>query len=234
MNNGFHVTAQATQPSPGVQSDEPLLYGAPPLSCDYSYDAILNRLGDANTQGHGIQNHGPTILSLLSQRGLRITAITEEDSPLLRGNINQGIYVCAQNPSDLLAGNSIDTESNSWAKNLTHAKKSDNISLHVLDAGLQIIKDTYPDVLYLCISRFSGSQDPFAKKGSDIAMQRAIDFRIGHIREQGATVAVTGYLDQSNGEETDVPIIVSQPVRRVEAASTRNWYQHDVFDLILN
>jgi phosphonoacetate hydrolase len=209
--NGFHRTVKSTLASAQDPNQTLILAGASTSSHDFAQEAILNALGDyKNVTNRASQPRATIVLSLLSQRGIRVAAVTEEINSTLEKELIAAIYISAQNADALNQQKELDFL----------PTQTEKPSSFVLNAGHKSLQQKKADVFYLALSN-----------ANDVL--REIDTKIGRFVELGADVTITGYHSASD-ETQQVPLIRSHPVDDSAAATAKEWENYDAFDLALN
>lgn len=193
---GFHTTALSAMPSVTNPNNLSIITGAPTATHGIAGNYYLDR---ATGTEHMVLDdalvRGSTILAQMANAGVRVTAITAKDK--LRKIINRGLFpgknICfsAQKAFDCnIAEHGIENVE-AWLNRPTPPQYSGELSLFVLDAGLQLLHEDRADLFYLTLSDYV--QHTYAARSDEAnAFMRAIDDRLGEFVKLGATVAVTG------------------------------------------
>jgi phosphonoacetate hydrolase len=129
---------------------------------------------------------GSTILAELAAAGVRIAAITAKDK--LRRILQHGLdgeSICY----------STENASEAMLRRLGYAARPDQysvaLSLFVLDAGVQLLREQRADLLYLTLSDYVQHKHAPGAPEAD-AFMAAVDARLAALVALGAVVAVTG------------------------------------------
>ena len=139
---------------------------------------------------------GSTILELMSQRGVRVAAITAKDK--LREIINHGLSpangaICfsAQYPQNCTLEEHGIENVEAWLGRSAPEQYSGDLSLFVLDAGIKLLQEDRADLFYLTLSDYvQHKYAPGSKEANEF--YSALDATLGEMVKLGATVAVTG------------------------------------------
>jgi phosphonoacetate hydrolase len=210
MENGFHMTAQGTVPSFTCPNNMSIATGAEPnvhgISGNYYYNS---------TTKEEVVMTGPellrseTIFAEFAKAGAKVVAITSKDKlrqqlgknmPLGNGNM---CFSAQFADRCTLAENGVENVLELVGQPLPDMYSAE-LSLFVLDAGIKLLEEQKPDILYLSLTDFI--QHKYAP-GEDAANQfyRDIDDRIGRLAELGAAVGLIadhGMSDKSPDDGT--------------------------------
>jgi phosphonoacetate hydrolase len=210
MENGFHMTAQGTVPSFTCPNNMSIATGAEPnvhgISGNYYYNS---------TTKEEVVMTGPellrseTIFAEFAKAGAKVVAITSKDKlrqqlgknmPLGNGNM---CFSAQFADRCTLAENGVENVLELVGQPLPDMYSAE-LSLFVLDAGIKLLEEQKPDILYLSLTDFI--QHKYAP-GEDAANQfyRDIDDRIGRLAELGAAVGLIadhGMSDKSQDDGT--------------------------------
>lgn len=203
--SGFHETAAAAMPSLTNPNNVSIITGQPTavhgISGNYFLDRRTGReamiLDDALLRGS-------TLLAEMAAAGVRVAAVTAKDK--LRRILQHGLPL---GPSGGEGGQeedhgspraasicfSAEGASDEIVQSLGYAERpsqySAALSLFVLDAGVQILRDRRADLLYLTLSDFVQHKHAPGSPEAD-AFMAGIDARLAALVDLGAVVAVTG------------------------------------------
>ena len=197
IQTGFHATAKSAMPSLTNPNNLSIITGAPTVSHGISGNYYLDTV---TGQEHMVLDdslmRGSTILEQMANRGVRVAAITGKDK--LRKIINHGLSpskgsICfsSQCVKDCTESEHGIHNVEQWLGRPGPSQYSGELSLYVLDAGLQLLKEDRADLFYLTLSDYI--QHKYAPRSleADKFLQE-IDTRLGKFVELGAVVAVTG------------------------------------------
>ena len=206
MNEGFYQVAQGSMPSFTCPNNMSIVTGTEPEIHGISGNFFL----DPETQEPVVMT-GPellrsrSIMSEFSREGARVVSITAKDK--LRKQL--------QKDMDLSRGSV--SFSSQYADNCTMEENgienvlefvgqplpdmySAELSLFVLDAGIKLLEEQKPDLLYLSLTDFiQHAHAPGSEEANNFYIE--MDRRFGILQELGALVALTadhGMGDKSN------------------------------------
>ncbi len=205
---GYYAVAQGSMPSFTCPNNMSIMTGRPPSVHGISGNFYLDR-----ESGEPVVMTGPEllraepILSAFSRAGARVVSITAKDK--LRQQLQKGM--------DLSGGSA--SFSSQYADRCTMAENgvegvldlvgqplpemySAELSLFVLDAGIKLLEERRPDILYLSLTDFI--QHAYAP-GHEVANRfyADLDARFGRLAELGAVLALTadhGMADKSSDD----------------------------------
>lgn len=198
ITNGFSVTAKCAMPSLTNPNNLSIITGAPTavhgMSGNYYLDTKTGKevmITDATLL------RGSTILAELAKADVQVFAITAKDK--LRRILCVGLNpakdgsVCfsAQNARDATLREHGIANVEEWLGRPQPEQYSGDLSLFVLDAGLQLLAEGRTGFFYLTLSDFIQHHHAPGSTASNEFMA-AIDQRIGKFIDLGAVVAVTG------------------------------------------
>ena len=216
VENGFYADCEGTVPSFTCPNNMSLITGSPPAVHGISGNFYL----DSET-GEAVVMTGPellrseTILKKLADAGAKVASVTAKDKlrkQLAKGlDLSKGhISISAEKASEsTLADNGIDSVLD-WLGLEQPDMYSMDLSLFVLKAGIKILKDHQPDVMFLSLTDYI--QHKYAP-GDAVAnnFYSALDEEIRQLHETGAIVALTadhGMNDKSCEDNTPNIIFV--------------------------
>jgi phosphonoacetate hydrolase len=207
MQEGFSAIADGTVPSFTCPNNMSIVTGAPPAVHGISGNYYL----DVDTRAAVVMT-GPellrsrTILAEFADAGAQVVSITAKDKlrkqlgkdlDMRRGNIG---FSAEKADRCTLQENGIENVLKRFAMPLPDIYSMD-LSLFVLEAGVKLLEEERPDLMYLSLTDFIQHKhapgDPVAN-----AFYRRIDALFGKLAARGATVALTadhGMNDKSNG-----------------------------------
>jgi len=206
INEGFYQVAQGSMPSFTCPNNMSIVTGTEPEIHGISGNFFL----DPETQ-EPIVMTGPellrsrSIMSEFSRAGARVVSITAKDK--LRKQL--------QKDMDLSSGSV--SFSSQYADNCTMEENgienvlefvgqplpdmySAELSLFVLDAGIKLLEEQKPDLLYLSLTDFiQHAHAPGSEEANNFYIE--MDRRFGILQELGALVALTA--DHGMGDKSD-------------------------------
>ena len=206
MNEGFYKVAQGSMPSFTCPNNMSIVTGTEPEIHGISGNFFI----DPETQEPVVMT-GPellrsrSIMSEFSREGARVVSITAKDK--LRKQL--------QKDMDLSSGSV--SFSSQYADNCTMEENgienvlefvgqplpdmySAELSLFVLDAGIKLLKEQKPDLLYLSLTDFiQHAHAPGSEEANNFYIE--MDRRFGILHELGALVALTA--DHGMGDKSD-------------------------------
>ena len=206
MREGFHTVAHGTMPSFTCPNNMSIVTGRPASVHGISGNFYLDR-----ETNQPVVMTGPellrvrSVMSEFSRHGARVVSITAKDK--LRRQLQKGMDL--SNGSVSLSSQHADRctmEENGIEDALAFVGRplpdmySADLSLFVLDAGLRLLEERRPDILYLSLTDYI--QHAYAPGHSEADKFYAdLDARFGRFEELGATVALTA--DHGMNEKTN-------------------------------
>ena len=210
MREGFHTVAEGTMPSFTCPNNMSIVTGRPASVHGISGNFYLDR-----ATGEPVVMTGPellqvnSVMSEFSRAGLRVASVTAKDK--LRRQLQKGMDL--SNGSVSFSSQHADRctmEENGIEDALGYVGQplpdmySADLSLFVLDAGLKLLEERRPDMLYLSLTDYI--QHAYAPGHPEADRFYAeMDARFGRLEELGAAVALTadhGMNDKSNEDGT--------------------------------
>ncbi len=210
MREGFHTVAEGTMPSFTCPNNMSIVTGRPASVHGISGNFYLDR-----ATNEPVVMTGPellqvnSVMSAFSRAGLRVASVTAKDK--LRRQLQKGMDL--SNGSVSFSSQHADRctmEENGIEDALGYVGRplpdmySADLSLFVLDAGLKLLEERRPDMLYLSLTDYI--QHAYAPGHPEADRFYAeMDARFGRFEELGATVALTadhGMNDKSNEDGT--------------------------------
>ena len=206
MSEGFYQVARGSMPSFTCPNNMSIVTGTEPEKHGISGNFFI----DPETQEPVVMT-GPellrsrSIMSEFSREGARVVSITAKDK--LRKQLQKDMD---------LSGGSV-SFSSQYADNCTMEENgienvlefvgqplpdmySAELSLFVIDAGIKLLEEQKPDILYLSLTDFiQHAHAPGSKESNNFHIE--LDRRFGILQELGALVALTadhGMGDKSN------------------------------------
>lgn len=194
QREGFAGLAQGTMPSFTCPNNLSIITGAPPAVHGISGNFYLNEAGEAVVMTGPELMRSRTILAQFADAGASVVSITAKDK--LRRQLSKdldlarGVSFSAERADQCtLAENGIENvlELAGMAQPDMYSME---LSLFVLEAGIQLLRRRRPDLLYLSLTDFvqhgHAPGDPVAN-----AFYARLDDCIGRLADLGAVVAVT-------------------------------------------
>ena len=210
MRDGFHTVAEGTMPSFTCPNNMSIVTGRPASVHGISGNFYLDR-----ATNEPVVMTGPellqvnSVMSEFSCAGLRVASVTAKDK--LRRQLQKGMDL--SNGSVSFSSQHADRctmEENGIEDALGYVGQplpdmySADLSLFVLDAGLKLLEERRPDILYLSLTDYI--QHAYAPGHAQAdSFYAEMDARFGRFEELGATVALTadhGMNDKSNEDGT--------------------------------
>ena len=206
MNEGFYQVAQGSMPSFTCPNNMSIVTGTEPEIHGISGNFFL----DPETQEPVVMT-GPellrsrSIMSELSREGARVVSITakdklrkqlQKDMDLSRGSVS----FSSQNADHCtMEENGIENVLEYVGQPLPDMYSAE-LSLFVLDAGIKLLEEQKPDLLYLSLTDFiQHAHAPGSEEANDFYIE--MDRRFGILQELGALVALTA--DHGMGDKSD-------------------------------
>lgn len=187
FESGFHVTADVAMPTFTNPNNVSIITGMPTSVHGIAGNYFMDRATGKETMiVDDSLLRGSTILAEMAARGVRVATVTAKDK--LRRILQHGL------PADSIcfSAEAADDDKLKWlGKEARPHQYSGELSLFVLDAGVQILKDQKADLLYLTLSDFVQHKHAPGDKESD-AFLAAVDAKVKTLLDLGATVAITG------------------------------------------
>jgi len=206
QKNGFVGIARCSMPSTTNTNNTSIVTGVPPsvhgINGNYYLDSDTGKeimITDASRLRCG------TILGALSRAGVCIVVVTAKDK-LLKVLAHQmsGIGFSSEYAHKAnLAENGIENVEALVGRPQPDQYSAD-LSLFVLDAGVEILASARPDLMYLSTSDYVQHKHAPGEPEAD-AYHHAVDAAVGKLIASGATVAVTadhGMNDKSGADGT--------------------------------
>ena len=206
MKEGFYQVAQGSMPSFTCPNNMSIVTGTEPEKHGISGNFFL----DPKTQEPVVMT-GPellrsrSILSEFSQEGAKVVSITAKDK--LRKQLQKGMDLSRGSVS--LSSQYADRctiEENGIENVLEFVGQplpdmySAELSLFVLDAGIKLLEEQKPDLLYLSLTDFiQHAHAPGSEEANNFYVE--MDQRFGKLQELGALVALTA--DHGMGDKSD-------------------------------
>lgn len=206
IENGFYSVARGSMPSFTCPNNMSIVTGTEPEVHGISGNFFLDP-----ATGEPVVMTGPellrarTIMSEFSQHGVTVASVTSKDK--LRQQLQKGMDLSNGSVSFSAQHADMCTMEENGIENVIEfvgQPKPDmysaELSLFVLDAGIRLLEDRAPKILYLSLTDFiqhaHAPGDPMADK-----FYSDMDTRFARMIELGATVALTA--DHGMGDKAD-------------------------------
>ena len=206
MNKGFYSVAQGSMPSFTCPNNMSIVTGTEPDTHGISGNFFI----DPNTQEPVVMT-GPellrsrSIMSEFSREGARVVSITakdklrkqlQKDMDLSRGSVS---FSSQYADRCIMKENGIENVLEFVGQPLPDMYSAE-LSLFVLDAGIKLLKEQKPDILYLSLTDFiQHAYAPGTEEANNFYIEMAR--RFGIFNELGALVALTA--DHGMGDKSD-------------------------------
>ena len=210
MREGFHTVAQGTMPSFTCPNNMSIVTGRPASVHGISGNFYLDRATNEPVVMTGpelLKVH--SVMSEFSRHGARVVSVTAKDK--LRQQLQKGMDLSNGSASFssqhadrcTMEENGIENVLDFVGQPLPDMYSAD-LSLFVLDAGLRLLEERRPDILYLSLTDYI--QHAYAPGHPEAdRFYRELDARFGKLEALGATVALTadhGMNDKTNDDGT--------------------------------
>jgi phosphonoacetate hydrolase len=205
MREGFSAVASGAMPSFTNPNNISIITGVAPSVHGISGNYFLNpETGKEVMMNEPEFLRADSILAKFSEQGAKVVAITAKDklSKMLRYKIKNGI-VFSSEKADKCAKkeNGIDNCLEYVGKPLPDVYSGD-LSLFVLEAGIKILQNEKPDIMYLSLTDYiQHKYAPGTKEANDFYQK--LDDAFGRLAASGAIIALTGdhgMNDKSNAD----------------------------------
>ena len=206
LKEGFHTVARGTMPSFTCPNNMSIVTGRPASAHGISGNFYLNR-----ETNEPVVMTGPELLKIrpvtseFSRRGARVASVTakdklrrqlQKDMDLSNGSVSFSSQ-CADQCT--MEENGIEDVLDFVGRPLPDMYSAD-LSLFVLDAGIKLLEERRPDILYLSLTDYI--QHAYAPGHPEAdRFYRDLDARFGRFEALGATVALTA--DHGMNEKTN-------------------------------
>ena len=192
VKHGFFATARAVVPTYTNPNNVSIVTGGPPSVHGIVGNYVLDR-----ASGKEVMTNDPsflrceTLLAAFSRRGVRTAMITGKDKlRRLLGHGMSGICFSSERAAECtLVENGIERVPE-WLGLPPPEVYSAELSLFVLEAGIKLLQDYPPDVMYLTLSDYVQHKHAPGTAGGD-AFFRAVDDALRRLAAAGGLVAVT-------------------------------------------
>ena len=206
MKEGFYQVAQGSMPSFTCPNNMSIVTGTEPEVHGISGNFFL----DPKTQEPVVMT-GPellrsrSIMSEFSREGARVVSITakdklrkqlQKDMDLSRGSVS---FSSQYADRCTMEGNGIENVLEFVGQTLPDMYSAE-LSLFVLDAGIKLLEERKPEILYLSLTDFvQHAHAPGSNDANNFYIE--MDKRFGRLQELGALVALTA--DHGMGDKSD-------------------------------
>ena len=206
MKDGFYAVAQGSMPSFTCPNNMSIVTGTEPVEHGISGNFYLDR-----ETGEPVVMTGPellrkrSIMSEFSRHGAKVVSITAKDK--LRRQLQKDMDLSGGSVSMssqfadrcTMEENGIDNALDFVGQPLPDMYSAE-LSLFVLDAGIKLLEDRAPDILYLSLTDFiQHAHAPGTAEANQF--YKDLDSRFGRLQELGAIVALTA--DHGMGDKAD-------------------------------
>ena len=206
MQDGFHTIARGTMPSFTCPNNMSIVTGRPASVHGISGNFYLDRRTNEPVVMTGPELlQVPSIMSEFSRHGARVVSVTAKDKlrkQLQKGmDLSKGSVSISSQYADrcTLEENGLEDALDFVGRPLPDMYSAD-LSLFVLDAGIKLLEERRPDILYLSLTDFI--QHAFAPGHPEAnRFYQDLDARFGRLEELGACIALTA--DHGMNEKTN-------------------------------
>ena len=205
MGEGFSTVAYGAMPSFTNPNNISIITGVPPLVHGISGNFFLNpETGKEVMMNEPEFLRAESILAKFSEHGAKVIAITAKDklSKMLGYKVRNGIVFSSEKADKCTKKeNGIDNCLEYVGRPLPDVYSGD-LSLFVLEAGIKILQNEKPDIMYLSLTDYiQHKYAPGTKEADDF--YHALDSAFGRLAASGAVIALTGdhgMNDKSNAD----------------------------------
>ncbi|KXT18753.1 hypothetical protein AC579_2716 [Pseudocercospora musae] len=201
----FHATAKSCMPSFANPNNVSIITGAPPAKHGISGNFFLDR----ETGGEKMILDerlliGSTILEQMSERGVRVAAITAKDKlrKILQHGLSNAICFSAEKAGICTLEKNGIAGVESWLGQKQPSQYSGELSMFVLDAGIKLLEEDRADFFYLTLSDYIQHRYAPGSEESNIFM-KSLDSKVGKLIDIGARMAIAGNHGMSDKSSTD-------------------------------
>ena len=206
LREGFHTVAHGTMPSFTCPNNMSIVTGRPASVHGISGNFYLDRATNEPVVMTGPELlRVPSVMSELSRHGARVASVTAKDKlrrQLQKGmDLSNGSVSFSSQHADrcTLEENGIEDVLDFVGRPLPDMYSAD-LSLFVLDAGLRLLEERRPDLLYLSLTDYIQHAHAPGEPEAD-RFYAELDARFGRFEALGATVALTA--DHGMNEKTN-------------------------------
>ena len=206
LREGFHTVAHGTMPSFTCPNNMSIVTGRPASVHGISGNFYLDRATNEPVVMTGPELlRVPSVMSELSRHGARVASVTAKDKlrrQLQKGmDLSNGSVSFSSQHADrcTLGENGIEDVLDFVGRPLPDMYSAD-LSLFVLDAGLRLLEERRPDLLYLSLTDYiQHAHAPGDREAHRFYAE--LDARFGRFEALGATVALIA--DHGMNEKTN-------------------------------
>jgi phosphonoacetate hydrolase len=221
VRSGFHTTAKCAMPSFTCSNNVSIITGAPTSVHGISGNFFLDRKTKKESMITDDKLlRGSTILEQMSNRGVRIAAITAKDKlrRIIQHGLDRAICFSSEYAKDCTTAENGIAGVEEWIGRPAPPQYSGDLSIFVLDAGVRLLQEDRADLLYLTLSDYiQHKYAPGTKESNEFLA--ALDKRLGMMVNLGATVALTADHGMNDKAKHDG----SPNVLFLEEALERKW-----------
>ena len=206
MKEGFHTVARGTMPSFTCPNNMSIVTGCPASVHGISGNFYLDReTGEPVVMTGPELLKVPSVMSEFSRHGARVVSITAKDKlrrQLQKGmDLSRGSISFSSQYADrcTMEENGVEDALGLVGRPLPDMYSAE-LSLFVLDAGLKLLEEHRPDILYLSLTDYIQHAHAPGEPEAD-RFYAELDARFGRFEEMGATVALTA--DHGMNEKTN-------------------------------
>ena len=206
MKEGFHTVARGTMPSFTCPNNMSIVTGCPASVHGISGNFYLDReTGEPVVMTGPELLKVPSVMSEFSRHGARVVSITAKDKlrrQLQKGmDLSRGSISFSSQYADrcTMEENGVEDALGLVGRPLPDMYSAE-LSLFVLDAGLKLLEEHRPDILYLSLTDYIQHAHAPGEPEAD-RFYGELDARFGRFEEMGATVALTA--DHGMNEKTN-------------------------------
>ena len=208
MREGFHTVAHGVMPSFTCPNNMSIVTGRPASVHGISGNFYLDRATNEPVAMTGPELlRVPSVMSEFSRRGVRVASVTAKDK--LRRQLQKGmdlsngsVSFSSQHADRCTVEENGIEDAPGFVGRPPPDMYSADLSLFVLDAGLGLLEERRPALLYLSLTDYVQHAHAPGHPEAD-RFYEALDARFGKFEELGATVALTadhGMNDKTNDD----------------------------------
>ena len=212
--NGFATTALAAIPTFTNPNNISIVCGVPPAVHGVSGNYYIDpQTGAEVMMLDAAPMRAPTILASFADKGAQVIAITAKDKlrKALANNLRGVAFSAEAAESCTYAEHGISDVTNMVGR-AAPSQYSADLSLFVLDAGVQLLKASHPDVMYLSLSDYVQHKHT-PDSAEALAFMADVDARVGQLLAGGAVVGIVadhGMSDMANNAGTPNVLYVGE------------------------
>ena len=207
MEDGFYEVAGGTVPSFTCPNNMSIITGAPASVHGISGNFYLNEHDEAVVMTGPELLRSRTILAAFADAGAKVVSITAKDK--LRRQLSKGLDVASGHisfSSELASRCTLEENGIDGILDLVGMPQPDiysmDLSLFVLEAGVRLMQQKRPDLMYLSLTDYIQHKhapgDPVANE-----FYRRIDDAFGRLANLGVTLALTADHGMNDKSRTD-------------------------------